>query len=336
MQLHLVLPGLLWPAKVLHDCAHDLELPALSRLLGRGRPSWYEPLALEAWLCKTLLASDAPIAALRLLGEGMDPGDGYWLCADPCHLAIEQGRLSLGSQEPNVDDQELQDLLAVVLPLVRELPGFVELRAGSHGRAYLRLSAAPEMSTTPPSAAIGYGLESVLPRGGEARSWIALGNELQMSLHALPGNRKREAEARAALNHIWFWGGGRLPPPRSSPYTHMLGDGALMQGLARWSSTASQVLPARFEPLPHGAATLACITALAIPTRTLDVTNWRAALLALERDWFAPLAAAHASGSLKSLRITALGPELSLDLELAALDRFRFWTKAIPLAGLTP
>ena len=52
MRFHLILPGLLWPRQALRDTAHDLPLPGLSWLLGRGALRWQGPLPLEDWLCR--------------------------------------------------------------------------------------------------------------------------------------------------------------------------------------------------------------------------------------------------------------------------------------------
>ncbi|MBX9850028.1 MAG: hypothetical protein K2X64_12090, partial [Rhodocyclaceae bacterium] len=42
--LHLLLPGLLWPAKAINDLVYDLPLPALSWLLGKGQ-CHYQPIS---------------------------------------------------------------------------------------------------------------------------------------------------------------------------------------------------------------------------------------------------------------------------------------------------
>jgi len=356
MQLHLVLPGLLWPAKALHDCARDLELPALGRLLGRGQHIWREALAPEDWLCREfnistagdsplaahgIATEDSPLAALRLLGEGFDPGQNIWLCADPSHLTFAQGRLILGSQAPDLSDSEMQALLQALLPRVAQIPGFLQLRAGAAGSgyAYLQLASPPAMSTTPPSAARGFSGAFSLPQGPQGPAWTRLGNEVQMLLHALPQNQEREAAGRLAVNSLWFWGAGALPPAQAAQppsYNKVLGDDALLGGLARWSHAAVGPLPASANDLPTEGTTLACVNDLALATQAMDANRWRETLLRLERNWFTPIAAAFFSGRLKTLRLTALGPEATLDIHLRGRDRFRFWKKPRPLATLLP
>jgi len=363
MQLHLVLPGLLWPAKVLYDCAHDLELPALSRLLGCGRVQWTQALPLEQWLCREfgiatgeapvagdrtatgdapvaqdrLATEDAPVAPLRLLGEGIDPGDCVWLCADPIHLGFEQGRLTLGSQVLQLGEAEMQDLLQALAPRMAQIPGYLHLRAGAAGSgyAYLALAAKPLINTTPPSVARGMGGIVALPQGPQAAAWTRLGNELQMLLHAMPENRQREAAGLPVVNSLWFWGAGALPPPRqSAAYASILGADPLLKGLARWSGAAVVPQPESGRDLPPEGTSLVCLGELAAATQSLDASLWRKRMLALEHDWFAPIAAAHSSGRLKTLRLTALGSEATLELNLRGRDRFSFWRKPRSLASL--
>ncbi len=339
MHLHLVIPGLLWPAKALHDCTHDLKLPALERLLGRGRLLWQEALPLENFLCRDFgIVEVAPVAPLRLLGEDIAPGEGVWLCADPCHFGFEQGRLILGSQALEITDTEMKSLLQTVEPLLAKIPGYLQVRAGAAGaaHAYLQLETKPELQTPPPSALRGFSLTSALPNGPEAQAWTRLGNELQMLLHAWPENKQREATGRPSVNSLWFWGAGRLPAAQPSPYRLVLGAEALLDGLVRWSGADQAALPAGGGELTITGSNLLFLPALAGPTQALDASLWRQALLELDRDWLAPITANFLSGRWKSLRISALGAEALLDIRLSSRDRFSFWRKPRALASLLP
>lgn len=343
MQLHLVFPGLLWPAKALHDTAHDLHLPALSRLLGRAHRDWQPPLAWEHWLCAHfgLAAFDPPIAALRLLGEDIDPGAHFWLCADPAHLAFEQGRLILAPEAPEIDGAAMEALLERLRPqLEASVPGYAELRPGrpGSGHAYLRLTRLPELQAPPPSAAASRSLHFVLPGAGQADAWTRLTNEVQMQLHALPENRVREASGLRAINTLWFWGAGALPAaarcPAAAPATAIHARGALARGIARWAGVEAAALPEHADQLPAGGDRLVCVDELALPAQALDANRWRATLTRLECNWLAPAAAAYFSGKLTALRITALGPEATVDLHLRRGDRLKFWRKPQPLTAL--
>lgn len=332
MQLHLVFPGLLWPQKALHDTAFDLELPALARLLGRASKRWQPQLSLEAWLCREfgILAEEPPVAALRLLGEGGQPGRDYWLCADPAHLGVSQSRLSLKSLA--IDPGTMQQISASLSPHFRDPSA--QYVAGSHH--YLRLATLPAIITTPPSAVIGRAIPSEHLRGPEARAWLRLGNEMQMLLHALPANREREDLALPAINTLWFWGAGSLPQRSPSPYQAIFGDHALLQGLAAWGGIPYQENFPELAGLPRNGMNLLLINDLQGPAQELDAEAWRQALEKIERDILQPVQALLRSGRIKSLRISALGEEACLDIHLERSDLFKFWRRPLPVSRLSP
>ncbi len=345
MQVHLVLPGLLWPSKALYDTASDLELPALSRLLGRGRITWQPPLPTETWLCREfrILADEPPAAALRLLGEGGNPGSGFWLCADSSHLRFEQGRLTLAGGRLGVGEREMRQVAeAVSAHLAAYLPGFAEFIAGKEsgwGHAYLRMKSAPQITTTPLSAVVGRNIQSALPRGPEAPFWLRLANELQMLLHALSLNREREALDLASLNTLWFWGAGTLPVRSADAENHydaIATDNALLTGISAWAGISRLALPGSAGELPRSGRTLLFEEELLLPAQEMDALAWRNSLARIERDWLAPLAAALASGGIESLRLSALGEEAGFELRVGRRDLMKFWRRPVALHRLAP
>lgn len=343
--VHLVLPGLLWPGKALHDTAFDLELPALSRLLGRGRVNWQSPLPAETWLCREfrIPTEEPPAAALRLLGEGGAPGNEFWLCADPAHLKFEQGRLTLAGDKLGIEQTEMRQIVEALAPhLAEHLPGFAEFVAGTaekQGHAYLRLKTAPQITTTPFSAAVGRSIQLALPRGPQASTWLRLANELQMLLHTLPANQEREALGLPTLNTLWLWGAGILPeraPDFENHYDAILSDNTLLKGISAWTGMPMRELPESADELPRLGKMLLFLDDLQLPAQELDANRWRNKLVELDRDWLAPLQAALSSGKLASLRLTALGEEACVDLHLKRSDMFKFWRRPIGLHQVTP
>lgn len=331
MHVHLALPGLLWPARALPDVMFDLDLPALSWLLGRARPQRVArsaQLAYESWLAARFGfdAAAAPAAALRLLGEGASPGAAHWICADPAHLAFEHGHPTLA--DPAGLDLQADELaeLAVSLAPTFAAVGRWSLHESGHG--YLELDAPADIATTPVSAAIGRGAAALLPRGADAARWLRLANEAQMALHGLELNRRREAAGQPTVNTLWFWGAGSLPTtlPTAQPvaYTNVGGGDTLARGCARHAGVPWQ--PAA-DAATDGKAALLIEDRLIAPTQQLDAEAWREALLAIERERLAPLAAALRGGRIKRLTLTALGDEGSIDLELKRGDALRFWRR---------
>lgn len=336
MQLHLVFPGLLWPQKALRDTAFDLELPALGRLLGRGRVNWQPPATLEAWLCREfgIAAAEPPVAALRLLGEGGQTGNHVWLCADPAHLGMDQGRPTLTMLD--IDQETMRPLTSSLAPYFQdELSGMAaEFVARRHH--YLRLAGLPDIHTTPPSAVIGRAVPSGHLAGADAPAWLRLDNEMQMLLHALPLNREREAQGLPVINTLWFWGAGALPAQASSPYQTVSGAHPLLDGLAAWAGITSMSLPENLlQGLPKKGLTLMLIDSLEAPAQELDAEAWREAVKKTERDILQPLQSALKNGSIASLRITALGEEACLDLHIKRSDLFKFWRQPLALHELS-
>ncbi|MCX7174105.1 MAG: hypothetical protein NT159_09310 [Proteobacteria bacterium] len=334
MPFHLILPGLLWPQKALRDTAHDLPLPNLSWLLGRGRLHWQEPLPLENWLCRELGCSpelQPPAAALRLLGEGGNPGNDIWLCADPVHVRIEQGRAHLFGGDLEITDEEMRQLAEALVPHFAEVG---EFQAGASGHGYLRLRSLPRLITAPPSAAAGRG--NLLPAGEDAARWLRLGNEAQMLLHALPLNARREAAGRPRLNSLWFWGAGSVPGSMPVANYHSLsGDQPVLKGLAAWAGIAHQTAAPDSPTLPRASrGTLLVLDELQQASQTLDAGVWRTALVDIESGWLKTLVGALRSGRLDRLRLTALGDEASLDVTLTRTDTMKFWRRPRPLHQL--
>jgi len=336
MPFHLVLPGLLWPRQALRDTAHDLALPGLSWLLGRGRIAWQAAQPLEHWLCREFGCDEGegalPAAALRLLGEGIDPGNGIWLCVDPVHLQFEQGRPSLSSAELGITAEEMTQLETTLAPLFKALG---EFRSGSPGRGYLKLKTQPQMQTLPPTAVIGRSLP--LPSGRDAAQWLRLGNEAQMLLHAMPLNAVREAFGRPTINSLWFWGAGVLRTRSAEPADlcqFVVGSQPLLPGLAAWRGIAHAGSEDHGALLQRDQATLVVVDDLLTPTQRLDALAWREELLKIEKNWLQPLQFALRKGSLSNLRITALGDAAVLDLHLNRAAAFRFWRRALALHDL--
>lgn len=349
--LHLILPGLLWPHPVFHDIAADLDLPALSWLLGRARIDLHHAPSTERTpeqvLCAALGVNILPLpyAALRWLGEDLgNPDDAVWLCADPLHLNVEQRRLTLAEDAPLASDAELYEIIEALSPL------FVEegtLIAGKEGRAYLRLSkqsTLPDLQTTPPSVASN--LNAMLPQGNDALRWRKLINEAQMLLHTLPCNERREQQGLPRLNALWLWGEGRLPtkqpfpsshssPPRLNPPIRLIGSGTFLKGLAQFIETPLEAMPSAPAELgwwslskKHAPIhTFLILDTLQATAHSYDALQWREALLTLENDWFAPLRAHLTTGHLKHLRITAMGHETVADINIHHHDRWRFWCR---------
>src|SRR5690606_1318395 len=163
-----------------------------------------------------------PLAALSLLGEGIDPGSDDWLRLDPVHLRADGVRLLLVPLPPgDIDPAEpaaVQDALA---PLLAQSDH--ELVAARH-HWYLRSSRRLDLRTDPPPRTAGTIDERQLPQGVDGAAMRRLVTEAQMLLHALPMNEAREAGGKLSINALWPWGSGPLVPLARSRYSHVFSD----------------------------------------------------------------------------------------------------------------
>lgn len=336
MQIQLLIPGLLWPGASLVGPASGLALPGLERLLGLGRRSLgaFEPLDRQLARLFGLDGGDAPapFAALRRLGEPdappPAPGD-HWLCADPVNIAFAREHMLLHElPEAELEADEAAALVAALNAHFAELGRF---EACSPTRWYLRLAAPTRAVLYPLHDVAGRPMKHFLPEGEDARLWQRTMNEAQIVLYNHPLNQAREQRGLRPANGVWFWGAGRLPAAPRAPHAAVQASDPLVVGLAR---------AAGVEPTPPAleaalrADTLVVLDTLLKPAQQLDLARWRAGLEALERDWFAPLAAALGSGRLRALQLLAPGDRGTLELRLRAAERWKFWRKPYPFDAL--
>lgn len=335
MQLHLVLPGLVWPSASASGFAAGLRTPALESLLGHAHITRADTHGFESWLARLFgLSGDAPpLAALRRLGEdSAAPASGEWLCADPVHLHFARERLLLSDAgELGITADEAARLVADINDFLADEPGLGGFEAGAPTRWYLRLNAPAHARFVPLSDVVGRPVSHFLPEGEDARRWQRIGNDLQVFLHNHPINQALEAAGQRTINSLWLWGAGTLSVTPAAPAPCVLADDVLARGLAR----AAGVEPGAPALAPAGCDTLVVLGALHRPSLYLDVDTWRSRLLELEAQWFAPLAAALKMRRITTLRISAPGDRQCVALDIGAGDTWKFWRRPRHLETLT-
>lgn len=335
MQLHLVLPGLVWPSASASGFAAGLQTPALDSLLGHARITRADARGFECWLARLfgLSGETVPLAALRRLGEDdAAPATGEWLCADPVHLHFARERLLLADAgELGITGAEAARLVADLNDFLADEPGFGGFETRAPTRWYLRLTSSARASFVPLSDVVGRPVSHFLPEGEDARRWQRIGNELQVFLHNHPINQAREAAGQRTINSLWLWGAGALPGTLAAPAPCVLADDVLARGLAR----AAGLEPGAPVLAPTGRDTLVVLDALHRPSLYLDIDTWRSRLLELEAQWFAPLVAALKMRRVTTLRISAPGDRQCVTLDIRAGDTWKFWRRPRRLEALT-
>ena len=297
------------------------RLASVETLIAKGRRKHKPATAAEAWLLERFGAQSKrgwAVAPYTLLADGGFPGEDFWMRADPVHLSVGLDGLAFDGAALELTLAEADALAGT---LNRHFAGEPAFHALHPERWYVRLPAAPELDTTPPSAARGSAIGDKLPSGADANRFRALMNETQMVLHEHPVNAEREARGAPSVNSVWFWGGGVLGAPRARPYSVILADDPLARGLAR----AARILE---RPLPRDArAMLAALPAEGVALAVLDSSHG----VALEREWCEPLLAALREGRIGMLSLHLSGRSSLLEVETVRSDLRYFWRARRPL-----
>src|SRR2546423_1808464 len=138
-------------------------------------------------------------------------------------------------------------------------------------------------------------------------------------IRAHPGHL---AGGEPALNSIWFWGGGVIGGAKARPFSAVIADDPLAQGLALAAG-----IPALALPRDAGSA----LAALGGEGRVLVVfdapreAQLRGRSAALERDWFLPLIASLKSRRIGMLTLYLCGADSLLEVETVRSDLRYFW-----------
>ena len=338
--LHLLIPGLLgpWPAVQNADLP-QLVTPALQRLLNRAQIEDEAQRGLEANLCALFSVfagqHDLPIAALTCLADGGEPGEHFWLRADPVHLSADMNRAVLfDARMLDLQAEEAADLVADCDR--QSTTTDWQLQALHPHRWYLRLRAGDhtELVTTPLPDAISKDINPLLPRGADKERWHTLLTEMQMILHQSDVNSEREWDNQLPVNSVWLWGGGRLPKTIAQPYYHVYGSDALTQGLSQLAHVNCQSIPANAYEWHTQAASASSGSHLIVFETTRyyvfnnDLYRWCDRLRSLEQDWFAPCLQLLKQGRLRRLLVSACSGQRFI-IERRYLRRF--WSAKRPI-----
>lgn len=288
-------------------------LAVAEKLLAKGRTqvlqAIFEPLLMQAFA----VDSEA-YAAVSWLGEGNDPADDCWMYADPVHFVLQRDYFSLAYPASlALTESERHTLLADINRHFNE-EGLTFL-AGSSGRWYLRLSDAPEISTSLPEEAAGHDVRGFQPQGPDAGRWKRVANELQMLLHQHPVNQAREARGDLAVNSLWLSGNGRLPKHHEIiAYQHIYARVPAARGLGMLAG-AQVSLPV----LPDGGpVSIADNSLIVLESARDDCAGW---LRIVERSV--------QQGSRLSFHLVM--PDKVITTDVRRSDNWKFWRSRKPL-----
>jgi hypothetical protein len=293
-----------------YEVAGRPRLPMLERMLARatqGEPRHtYDCLATLFGLQPAVVQ---PGPFMRL-ADGGKPDDGYWLRADPVHLAPDRDQLVLmPSSVLEVQHAELH-ALAKAFDAIYAAEGW-HLDFPSVERGYLRAPRALDALTHDPVPFIGGPVLAAMPSGPDGKLLKQLMNETQMLFHTHAVNTVREEANRPTINSLWCWGGGQLPPKTVVSPNRIFGDLPLIVGMAHWADKEIRS-PNRNYNWEEGDL----IVLGRNDPRTLD------------RDWFGPLLSSLQEGDIRTLDLHLEGFG-GFQLDTAASQRF--WRRSKPI-----
>lgn len=346
MRCTLLIPHLFWPHDASGEAYRDLILPDLQALLARSRRRSFPSIGTAAWLCRAFEVErqrDWPVAPLTLSIDGGEPGEAYWLRADPVHLRPHGSQLLLADSSVFAISQLEADPLIVALNRHFVAEG-LQFCAPHPDRWYLRLEADPEIATHALDEVAERNIDRFLPTGNDALRWHRICNEIQMLFHAHPVNETREQKGEPMINSVWLWGGGRKPAVPGRQFSALWSDDALALALAASAHIHAAPAPADGEHWLHllretshpDGHHLLVLAQLARATRRGDVCAWRNDLVVLDRQWFAPLLAALKQRLIAQLALVAPCADGCLGFELAPRDLLKFWRTVQPLSAHAP
>ena len=347
--VHLVIPDLFLPKGFAAEVCADLRLPALEKLLGRGRSEILEPVPLENLLCEMFgvpcqpdttqdvakIAPVAPIAPISAAFDGL--GAGCWLRADPVHLRLQRDQMLL-LPAMDISAEEAGQMCA---SLNGHFAGQgMEFFAPHPQRWYVRLDTLPRIHTRPLSQVIGGDVRGALPSGEGAARWHQVFNEIQMLLFAHPLNESRDARGALPINSVWFWGGGcgvHTMPQKNYGSVHS--DDVLVEIFAAAAGVPFSAWPENWRDAktPWGDAEnngrqLLVWTGLRSALQSGDLAAWRTALQDFESGYARPLWQALRAGKIARLQLDILSGDSMRRVLLTRGDTWTFWRRVRRLA----
>lgn len=298
MPATLFIPGFLR----VHQASGRPRLAVLERMLGRAAslPTRHTLPYLASMFGLESIAA----APFMRLTDGGAPDAGYWLQADPVHLAPDRDQLVLMPPALLEISKEETQALAKAFAATYGAEGW-HLEFPHPGRGYLRAPKPLDVRTHDPEPFVGGPVLAAMPTGPGGRGLKQLMNETQMLFHTHPVNSAREEAGRPAINSLWFWGGGVLPLAAGKVPARVVGDLPLLRGLALWAKAET----ASFRD----AAQVQEGDLIGLDAEDLE---------ALEQDWFGPLYAKVKSGAIRHLDIHLEGLG---DFALSSGGARRFW-----------
>jgi len=311
--------------------------PALATLLRFSRRSAFFTGDEYAWRCHLFGVArqmDDPVGPFCALGDGLEPGADYWLCANPVSLHLQRDSFVLADAQVRGLGWAQAQAFVEMLNTHFADQGLC-FYAPHANRWYLRLTHPPGLETHPLPEVIGQSIQRLMPQGDDAMQWRAWINEIQMLLHEHPINQALEQRGESPVNSLWLWGGGVMKTGRAPAGMHIWAHDPFSRGLALAHANPVAILPNSALDWADGDLAagdhLLVLDQLAQADLRDDPADWQRALLQMERHWFAPLLAALRKGAIARLDLHLADTHGVSSYGVTRSDLYKFWRRGRPL-----
>lgn len=219
----LLIPGLL-PGK---NQPHSLEkYPAVNRIVAASTQSQVKTEGLESAVLNWFHGPSAPERnSAAMLGFNLDytntANTTFCLRADPVFQQLDiNGAILADSTILDITETEAS---AIISDLNHHFEDDgLAFCSVEPSRWYCTFPSALNISSVPPSQAIGKSVSLNMVRGEDAGVWRGWLSEIEMLLYSHRVNTERAASGKAAINTVWLWGEGEVE--QLSPVTLALNE----------------------------------------------------------------------------------------------------------------
>ena len=324
--VHVVIPDLFLPYSMAKEICVDLKLPALEKILARGKKQSIKTYSLDAWLCHNFLVPDSSIAPVTLFADGIDPQNSYWMRADPVNLRLNNAQMILQANV-SVSLNESQQFCEILNQYFTE--SGMQFFAPNPQRWYVRLVEQPNLTTHSIFQVEGRDSRFYLPQGESALKWHGVMNEIQMLLYGHPINKACEARGGIPVNSLWLWGGGKAVT-LARPFELLLSDSELVKAFAKTANITHRVISPDNTQIKN---TLYVWEGASVALRRGDFYAWRQSVQEFEKHCISPLLRFLVEGKLNKITLDVLQEDNSTRFELTRPRLWQFWKRARALAS---
>ncbi|HUX90460.1 MAG TPA: hypothetical protein VMV48_07180 [Gallionellaceae bacterium] len=327
-KIHVVIPDLFLPQQLAAYASGDLRLPALEKVLARARVEARHTDTLERWLCEHFGVDDMAIAPLTLLADGVQPGESYWLRADPVGISMQRDQTILQADIALTAEEAAQLCASLNAHFAADGLHFV---APHPQRWYLQLEQVPALQTHPLPQVVGADIHAHLPSGGDALRWHSVFNEIQMLFYEHAVNQAREQRGELPVSGVWLWGGGKAAKDLGRAFACVAGDSELATAFAQ---AAGIPVVQSVAQMLRGVGSGDCLLVwegLRAALQNADIGKWRSRLQQFENEYAVPLLAALSAGLVEQITLDVLSEGASRRYVLTRAARWKLWRLPKPL-----